>query len=105
MTEREQRELRRLEENVLRLGELVERQSVVIGLLREKLDASRLALAEMRQRLEEAEQSERSASLAVALSGASAPDGAGGREEWARDFVASLIEEIECCIGQLKSER
>lgn len=105
MTEREQRELRRLEENVLRLGELVQRQSEVIRQLKDKLDASQLALVEMRQRLDEAEQSERNASLAVALSGVSTSGDGQGREVWASDFIASLIKEIECCIGQLRAER
>lgn len=104
MTEREQRELRRLEENILRLSELVHRQSEVIGLLKDKLDASQLALAEMQTRLEEAEQSERSANLAVTLSGLSSSEDGTDQGVWAANFIASLIKDIECCIGQLRAE-
>lgn len=98
MTDREQRELQRLEENMHRLIFLVQKQSDEIVALREELASRTVALDETVRMLQEAEQRSSTANIAGALAGSIE-----GRDQ-AAEYLAEIIKEVECCIGQLRAE-
>ena len=100
MTQDEVLQLRRLEDNISRLGDIVPLQGARIAELEEELRLREEELSRLRTELQEICEQSTMSSLAASMKRGSTEE----ELSQAKQVLDGIIAEVECCIRQLADE-